>query len=281
MNSREPLVQLIDSATPPPCPSRYVRLQGQVDLGHAVMSLCLQVKDAPLTMTDVVDAAYAICDKIGEHIVASLAKQGRQPTCRRGCAKCCKGLLVTVSIPESFRVASGLASLPAPIRQRIAQATARASKHFRERPLPKMPPGWQSDQRLRADMAKAYVDWWAGIRLPCSMLGEDACLIYSFRPCVCREYVFTGRVDECDPSHPQRVGGELSMMGVLQQWCAALEGQGDNAHVVLHLPPGSEEKNRARMSRTWPGPDIVGLFLKILQATAERNLREKAAARAP
>jgi Fe-S-cluster containining protein len=264
------LVQLIDPEISPACPPGHVRLECTVNLGHAVMPLCLQVKDAPLTMSDVVDAAYAICDRIGEHIVAGLRQQGRQPSCRRGCAKCCKGLLVTVSVPESFRVLNGLASLPAEIRQRIDQAMSVASRHFKERPLPTIPPEWRSDKRRGKDIGNAYMHWWAGLRLPCSMLWEDACLIYPFRPCACREYLFTGPVDECQALHPQRVNWPLSMMQVLQQWSAALEGQGDNVQVGLHFPPGCEESHRARMRRTWPGPDMVKRLLDTLQAVAKK-----------
>ncbi|MHC9064045.1 YkgJ family cysteine cluster protein [Nitrospira sp. CMX1] len=130
--------------------------------------------------------------------VTRLAEEGSVPSCRKGCAACCR-MLVPLSAPEAFAVYNWVRSHP-------AEHQARIIARFGETKVRLLSQGiWQRLSEL-CDASDAPSDdaldeinrRYYGLRLACPFLEEEVCTIYDERPAACRELLVTSPADRCE-----------------------------------------------------------------------------------
>lgn len=113
---------------------------------------------------------------------------GHKIRCRRGCEDCCHQLFQITELEAAF-VSRAVQRMPPVERQRLQ---ARAAEYLRNR------------GELVA--RQGQVESWGalqpeGSRLPCPALEDGACIIYDFRPMICRKF----GIPLWNPDRPGRV----------------------------------------------------------------------------
>jgi Fe-S-cluster containining protein len=187
------------------------------------------------------------------------AEEGRQLSCRKGCAACCR-MMVPLSPPEAFALQDYIAALPAERRSRIGERLAQAKSVLLSHGL------WH---RLRAigesdqgpdDAALEPInrDYYA-LRLPCPFLEDELCSIYEERPAACRELLVTTPAEWCqdlvqNPVEqipvPVRIGPALSML-----WADMTQ----TPPRLIPLPTALEwaEQHRQEKGQSWAGTELL------------------------
>jgi Fe-S-cluster containining protein len=117
----------------------------------------------PLAVIAVAEHAASLADSA---IAEALSRQppAAPLACREGCAWCCHKV-VGASAPEVFRIVAFLERNGTPLEE------------LRQRLL-----------RLEKERQTLAGDRWAAARLPCPLLVNDRCSVYSVRPLTCRGY---------------------------------------------------------------------------------------------
>ena len=140
--------------------------------------------------------------RLGEEVqaleVTRLAEQGRVPSCKKGCAACCR-MLVPLSAPEAFAVRDWVRSRPVEQQGRIIERFAETKVRLLSSRI------WQqlselceaSDHPGDAALDEVNRRYYA-LRLACPFLEEEACTIYDERPAACRELLVTSPADRCE-----------------------------------------------------------------------------------
>ena len=120
-------------------------------------------------------------------------RQGVAPTCRAGCAACCRQL-VPLASAEADDLRARLARLPAPRRAALEARFGAARRRLAATGLEdllmdvrQIPP--EGLEVLGGQYLEAGVD--------CPFLEDDRCMIYRHRPLACRQYSVSSPPDEC------------------------------------------------------------------------------------
>ncbi len=124
-------------------------------------------------------------------------RAGRELSCRKGCAACCR-MLVPVSPPEAFALKDAVERLPAPRRDRMLQRLAALRQTLNEAGLLGRL-AQLSETRTQwsdADMEPVNREYYAG-RWPCPFLEDETCGVYDARPAACRELRVTSPAEWC------------------------------------------------------------------------------------
>jgi Fe-S-cluster containining protein len=135
----------------------------------------------------------AIDREVDEHERAA----GRAPSCREGCASCCRQL-VPVATLEAARLAELVSELPEPRRAEVRERFAHVVARMEERGLVEAPAEGRARVALLLDVDDDELDAaarWEKVsrryyaeRLDCPFLEDERCSIYAERPLACREY---------------------------------------------------------------------------------------------
>ena len=142
---------------------------------------------------------HALSDEAARLSEQAAGRNGKQVSCRRGCAACCRQL-VAISLVEARALARLVAETPEPRQSEIRARFARAAQRLadisalasdaRGDPTPKgIPLIETAQQRLAAA--------WFALRIACPFLDDEACSIHPSRPLVCREYLVTSPPEAC------------------------------------------------------------------------------------
>lgn len=149
-----------------------------------------------------VTAIVPLMRRLGEEAqaleVTRSAEEGSLPSCRKGCAACCR-MLVPLSAPEAFAVRDW-------VRSRPAEQQARIIARFAETKVRLLSHGiWQGLSELSEtsdysdeDALEGMNHRYYGLRLACPFLEEEVCTIYDERPAACRELLVTSPADRCE-----------------------------------------------------------------------------------
>lgn len=157
--------------------------------------------------------ALALARQLGDAVAGVVdeheRKEGRDVSCREGCASCCRQL-VPVATLEAARLAELVAALPEPRRARVLEGFARAVAVMEERGLiePRAPGRARVALMIDEPAADAKTRWEAvsrryyGERIDCPFLEDERCSIYDERPLACREYRVTSPPELCADLSP-------------------------------------------------------------------------------
>jgi Fe-S-cluster containining protein len=126
-------------------------------------------------------------------------KEGREVSCKRGCAACCRQL-IPISAPEAFRLADQVLALDDRTRDQYlgridaAESAVEAAGLMQE--LEAIAGGGTIGD-VKALAARYFEKW-----IDCPFLHEESCLVHAERPLVCRDYLVTTPAELC--SSPAR-----------------------------------------------------------------------------
>ncbi len=154
-------------------------------------------------LADLLPVSRAISDEATSMAVERERAEGRTPSCREGCAACCRQL-VPISVVEARAIAETVEALPdarrKATRERFAEAVAKLEAlgllDAREGPgrATLRAAGTTSDRKAAwAEVVARYFS----AKIPCPLLEDERCSLYEQRPLVCREYLVTSAPELC------------------------------------------------------------------------------------
>lgn len=145
------------------------------------------------------------------------AAAGKPPSCRAGCAACCRQL-VPISRTEARRIAAVVAALPEPRRGAVyARFDDARSRLAAAGLLDRLRDSASMTKAQAQPLGEAYFR--AGV--PCPLLEDDACSIYPDRPLICREYLVSSDRALCDDPaarHVQKIPVNGKLGGLVGRW---------------------------------------------------------------
>ena len=157
--------------------------------------LSFPVGIGPRPVTDLLQPARELANRISQIAVEHVEAEGKQVSCKAGCGACCRQI-VPISGVEAVSIAAVVASLPKPrqdeVRRRFAAAVATMeaqglldpkAKKGRQALLSTAPPG----ESAWENVSERYF----ALQVACPFLVDESCGIYEERPLVCREYHVT------------------------------------------------------------------------------------------
>jgi Fe-S-cluster containining protein len=157
----------------------------------------LTLPDAPAPLETWLPFLQALASQVSQSASDAAADAGRQVSCTKGCAACCRQL-VAISLVEARALAELVAEMPL-ARQRAIRARFAAALHRLEEsgllaadhsaPSGEFPLAETEQQRLAAA--------WFTLQIACPFLEDEACGIYEDRPLVCREHQVTSHPAAC------------------------------------------------------------------------------------
>lgn len=166
-----------------------VRVSGRsVKVAHAAPG-------GPVRPDELLPFMYAVDDAVIAVGVAQQKAQGRQVSCRKGCDACCRAQPVPVTPAETWALTRLVQSLPDSLRQRVLARFAAGAERLREAGLSAAL--LRDDPTIDATHARAMVDAYIRLALPCPFLEGGACSIHARRPFVCRQYLVTSPPTLC------------------------------------------------------------------------------------
>lgn len=158
------------------------------------------------TLTESLGAARSLA---AQALTAAAQVTGHEPTCRAGCAACCRHL-VMLTIPEALALAGALQSLPEPrrgeVKRRIAAALRKAEAGGIFGPAGArrfLVAADQDEADVEGDVARRYF----ALGIACPFLEREACTVYELRPLACREHNVSSDPKHCHSfDHAKRRG---------------------------------------------------------------------------
>ena len=151
-----------------------------------------------IPITDIVPVVRSLSEQAQAQAVIKADQSGQAISCQRGCAACCKGMMIPVSPPEALALTELMDRLPLDHRQRIEARCATMRDRLAEAGLLEVlldladSPQQRSDEDIDPINRAFY-----GLQLPCMFLENDACSIYEHRPAACREHLVTSPPELC------------------------------------------------------------------------------------
>jgi Fe-S-cluster containining protein len=165
--------------------------------------LSFPVGVGPRPVTDLLGPARELGNRISRIAVEHVEAEGKQVSCKIGCAACCRHL-VALSPVEAVTLAAVITAMPrarqAEVRRRFAAAVERleGAGLLEERTAGK------SREALVSDGAPGESPWdnvsrrYFELQLACPFLEDEACGVYESRPLTCSEYQVTTPAAWCD-----------------------------------------------------------------------------------
>jgi Fe-S-cluster containining protein len=217
-------------------------------------------------LTALVPEAFKLANRIVRDGVDREARLGSKVSCARGCAACCSWL-VRVSIPEALYLYERILECETHRRDQILAQFHNVRETLKQNGLAEMlnrdlicEPGDVSyDHRLHL-LSRRYLS----LHLPCPLLEEKTCSIYSWRPIACRQYYVTSPAIQCvDPfkKNVRRVSLAFDVADLLAGVAADILNQPMRMIALpLALNWAAEHKHLSRLQ--WPRQQLFTRFPK-------------------
>ena len=161
------------------------------------LTTAVDVPTARVPVTAIVPLMRRLGEEAHALEAAKSSEAGRERSCRKGCAACCR-MLVPLSPPEAFALREFVRSLPSEQQKRIAARFAQAKSalltHGLWSQLTALGEASQTpDDNSLEPVNQAYY----ALRIPCPFLEDEICSIYDERPAACRELLVTSPAELC------------------------------------------------------------------------------------
>jgi Fe-S-cluster containining protein len=181
---------------------------------------------------------------------------GEVPTCRRGCAACCRHP-VPLAIPEAFMLARMVAGLPAARRERLLDAFEQARSRLDAAGL--------AGTALLSS-AHAY----RAASIDCPFLEHEQCSIHEWRPGACREHLALSAPARCAEAgdgadllgFPLRIGEYFAAMA------ARLLGGAQVAITLVDMLDWCAGRADGEALRSWTVAELRVHSVRVLGAPA-------------
>lgn len=247
------------------------------------------VKDTQATLADIVPAARVLSSRIVETTMKRLRDIGISVACHKGCAACCSYYLVSISVPELFRLMQETAMMPVERRRdtvdSFSKVAKRINRYLVERIAFKKRTNTETNSQvltfeLIGKELEKLSDWYSKQKSPCPFLRNKLCTIYEQRPVTCREFVVVGttpcQLDEADTKRRMETPiRPVRMVDALQLLASQLE---DTSRESIPLPCLFDwyRGNMQRINRTWPALTIAERFIGIVREMISESNRIRA-----
>jgi Fe-S-cluster containining protein len=156
----------------------------------------LRVRVGPTELEEIIAPARTFAERVSELAVQKAREEGKNVTCVKGCAACCRHVVAIASI-EAVALAKLVAAMPPARRKKIEVTFANAiAKLERAGLIDAYAPKGRSALLGASwdEVSRRYFD----LGVACPFLAEESCSIYADRPLICREYLATTPPSRCD-----------------------------------------------------------------------------------
>jgi Fe-S-cluster containining protein len=227
------------------------------------ITTAVEVPTGFVPVTSIVPLTRRLGEEAQALEVARLVDSGRAPSCRKGCAACCR-MLVPLSAPEALALREWVELRPAEqqgrIAARFAETKSRLLSHNVWQRLSTLceTPEQSNDDALE-EVNRAYY----ALRMPCPFLEEDMCTIYDQRPSACRELLVTSPPERCDdlitnPVEPISAPVQVStVLGLLWQDLTKTSIRLIPLPMALEWAACHEQENQ----QAWKGTELLDRML--------------------
>lgn len=163
----------------------------------AAAKITVPMPAGEVSAADMLPAFRAYTNAVVDQAIAYSTAEGKPPSCRPGCAACCRQFVV-ISTTEAQRIAALVDAMPEP-----RQSEVRARFEYVDRRIAEWSTtvgfgrGQGQARKSERELASSYVGLW----LDCPLLENEQCSIYEERPLVCREYLVTSPAEDCSRLH--------------------------------------------------------------------------------
>lgn len=242
-----------------------------LDVPGQLLSFDIAVNEDQASLSDMVPLAWSVASRVNRVVVATMELAGRKIACRRRCCACCS-YLVSLSVPEAFRLKQDLDGMPRAERETFGRLSVESARRILES-VPRRSIGQGLERTDTRITATRLSRWYARLGLPCVFLTHDTCALYSNRPLVCREHLVEGSSESCGlRSHemPQVVARPVSVAEALTQLTADVEGRPIES-IMLPFALAWAQDNGRRSERRWPALQMVERFFAILDEITSRE----------
>ena len=212
----------------------------------------LPFAQGPVRLAQLAGEVLAWADRCLEAAWAWGAARKHPPTCRKGCAACCRQA-VPVSPAEALWLAEHAKNLPVTERRALLARFDGAARALAAAGMTRAPVLSEAAAYFRLGLA-------------CPYLEREACSIHAFRPLACREHNMLSPPEHCweFPHSAQRAFPlAVSFSSILVEMCAdLLEGPPEWIPLVRALSWAQEHPDAA--ARTWDGARLREKLLQKL-----------------
>jgi Fe-S-cluster containining protein len=230
--------------------------------GESRVAVTAAVPKNVVRAVDLLPVLYAIDDAAVGLAEAESRRNGKEVSCRVGCAACCRQL-IPVSEHEARRIAELVAALPEDRRREVEQRFERVVGELERQGL--------MERLLKADQLESEADRgelghvYFALQLACPFLVNERCTIYADRPMACREYLVTSPAEKC---WSLKCEGVETVPVSANVSAAAYRLGCDGSRVSARWIPLVGSLSWASQAATRPptlaGPDLFRRFMQIL-----------------
>ncbi len=221
----------------------------------------VRVDTGPTRLSDLVPTAHELTSVIAARACRAEEKEGKEISCRSGCAACCRQM-VPLSIPEAFFLADSVERM-VPVRK--AAVLGRFEAVHDRLAAENMIDG-MLDMEVGADPHRALNIKYFQMKIDCPFLVDEACSVYEERPVACRDYIVTSPAHWCEDVFGHgvaKVPMPIPMSAPLAWMTADLTGEPPRL-IPLVLAPRWAAENGDLRNREWPGLDLFKKFMEVL-----------------
>jgi len=264
--ARRARIELSEAGGAPPAGWR--RIEAELPLFGETLHVAADVEDRRGRLADVVPLARALCDRVVAAAIRRSEALGKPVSCRKGCGACCGKYIVSMTVPEGFRLIEDISRLPASVRDEVAGGFAEACTRIARSGIHEALARPAGEADLSPDEQLRVMDeWWAREGFPCPLLVEQACSQYAIRPLKCREFLVTSDPALCGTPSAERVPLPLSVSEALALWAGRIERTQPTQEMFFNLLAWYPPK-QARAERTWRAVEMVRGFLDVARELA-------------
>lgn len=202
-----------------------------------------RVRVGPSRPIDVLPLARRVTDAITEAAVRDAQGEGREVTCRVGCASCCRRVAPVAPL-EALSIAKLVKALPAKQREAVRRRFSAAVRRMEELGLidADAPPG---RTQLTAIPAHGKSAWdtasarYFAASIACPLLENERCVIHADRPSACRQHLVTSPPESCKDVEGRGVSTlarPVSMSELLAELSASIDATQGVEPQALPLP---------------------------------------------
>lgn len=190
--------------------------------------LACTVRVGQATPLALLEPARALSDRVTELAAEHANEQGKNVTCERGCAACCRHL-IPISTIEARSLADLVKSMPPDKRARVKARFASAIAQMEAAGMldPSAPKGRFALTAREPEASWAHVSRrYFELYIDCPFLENEACVIYKDRPMACREHQVTSPPELCRSFDEKIQGTErpVRMSEILASTASAITG---------------------------------------------------------
>ncbi|MDH5324337.1 MAG: YkgJ family cysteine cluster protein [Gammaproteobacteria bacterium] len=170
---------------------KTIRTRMQIRLGGKQEDISLDVPNKPSKSTVTLPLLRHIVQKAEITAIESASRDGKEITCSKGCAACCRQL-IAIPPTEAMYIQKLIGRLSKPRQKIIRQRFKDTKEKIHSSGLLEHVMQLSGD----TDLVTVALDYFR-LQIPCPFLEQECCSIYAERPLACREYLVVNPPERC------------------------------------------------------------------------------------